>query len=411
MATTRRNPGSAGRPDVTGVVVRHRRHCSDATPTGRVCSCRPALQAQVWSPRDRKTVRKSFPTLAEARAWRQETQVALRKGTMRAPSSVSVGEAAAEWLERADAGLIRTRSGDPYKPAALRAYHHALDCRILPRFGQKRLTAVTPNMLQDFADELLAAGRSPSTIRNALLPLRAIYRRALQRGEIAINPTLNLALPAVRSHRDRVARADEATALLAALPASEYGVWATALHAGLRMGELQALDWTDIDLDLNLICVRRSWDRKAGFIEPKSRAGKRRVPLTQTLRRHLLNHRLQQGTGGEGPVFPNSRGLRAFNPSTTNRRAKTAWDAAGLQPISLHECRYTYAAYMIAAGVTPKALSTYMGHSSITITLDRYGHLLPGNEAEAAGLLDSWLNESGFLNRVRKFDSCQGHQP
>ncbi len=66
---------------------------------------------------------------------------------------------------------------------------------------------------------------------------------------------------------------------------------------------------------------------------------------------------------------------------------------------------------MIAAGVNPKALSTYMGHSSITITLDRYGHLLPGNEAEAAGLLDSWLNESGFLNRVRKFDSCQGHQP
>src|SRR5581483_5281369 len=115
----------------------------------------------------------------------------------------------------------------------------------------------------------VTAGRSPSTIRNALLPLRAIYRRALQRGDVAVNPTVKLALPAVRGRRDRVARGDEAAALLGALPASERALWATALYAGLRMGELQALDWSDIDLDANLIRVERSWDRQAGFIEPK----------------------------------------------------------------------------------------------------------------------------------------------
>ena len=89
-------------------------------------------------------------------------------------------------------------------------------------------------MLQDFADELLSAGLSPSTIRNTVLPLRAIYRRALHRGDVAINPTLKLALPAVRGKRDRIARADEATALLKALPNSERCLWATALYAGLR---------------------------------------------------------------------------------------------------------------------------------------------------------------------------------
>lgn len=62
-----------------------------------------------------------------------------------------------------------------------------------------------------------------------------------------------------------------------------------------------------------------------------------------------------------------------------------------IAPIVLHECRHTFASLMIAAGVNAKALSTYMGHSSITITLDRYGHLMPGNEAEAACLLDSYL--------------------
>ncbi len=66
-----------------------------------------------------------------------------------------------------------------------------------------------------------------------------------------------------------------------------------------------------------------------------------------------------------------------------------------IQPISLHECRHTFASLMIAAGVNAKALSTYMGHSSITITLDRYGHLMPGNEGEAAELLSRYLARSG----------------
>jgi integrase len=70
-------------------------------------------------------------------------------------------------------------------------------------------------------------------------------------------------------------------------------------------------------------------------------------------------------------------------------------EAAGVEPITLHECRHTFASLMIAAGVNAKALSTYMGHSSITITLDRYGHLMPGNEDEAAGLLDVYLARAG----------------
>jgi integrase len=63
-----------------------------------------------------------------------------------------------------------------------------------------------------------------------------------------------------------------------------------------------------------------------------------------------------------------------------------------VERLTLHEARHCYASYMIAAGVNAKALSTYMGHASIAITLDLYGHMLPGNEAEAAGLLDAYLN-------------------
>ena len=133
-------------------------------------------------------------------------------------------------------GVIRTRSGDRYKPSALRSYRQALDTKILPRLGHLRLTAVSSHALQDIADQLAADGLAPSTIRNSILPPRAIYRRALNRGEVALNPILGLALPAVRGRREKIARPQEATALIAALPLGERALWATAFYAGLRPG-------------------------------------------------------------------------------------------------------------------------------------------------------------------------------
>jgi integrase len=89
-------------------------------------------------------------------------------------------------------------------------------------------------------------------------------------------------------------------------------------------------------------------------------------------------------------VFATRHG-NPFQPSNLRRDARRHWDKAGLASINPHECRHTYASLMVAAGVNANALSTYMGHASIKITLDRYGHLMPGNEEEAAGLLDSYL--------------------
>jgi integrase len=83
-----------------------------------------------------------------------------------------------------------------------------------------------------------------------------------------------------------------------------------------------------------------------------------------------------------------------FDNATVRHRARRLWAGQGLEPIGLHECRHTFASLMIGAGVNAKALSTFMGHASITITLDRYGHLFPGSEEEAAGLLDAYLERS-----------------
>ena len=88
-----------------GISVRHRQGC--AAPS-TLCRCRPAFQAQVFSPRDGRTIRKSFASLAEARAWRADTHGALRKGTMRAPTRTTLEEAGDEWLVAAKAGIART---------------------------------------------------------------------------------------------------------------------------------------------------------------------------------------------------------------------------------------------------------------------------------------------------------------
>ena len=164
------------------------------------------------------------------------------------------------------------------------------------------------------------------------------------------------------------------------------------MYAGLRRGELMALRWEDVDLTKNLIIVSRSWDVKAGPIEPKSQKGKRTVPIASILREHLIAYRLRSGRS-EGFVFARAGG-RPFEPVTLSERAGRNWRKAKLDAITLHECRHTFASLMIAAGVNAKALSTYMGHASVMITLDRYGHLMPGNEEEAAGLLDQYLARS-----------------
>lgn len=332
-----------------GIEVRHRRACPAAS--GGACACEPSYRAWVFATRGKRKLQKSFRTLEDAIRWREDTKVDLRRGVLASSKPATVAEAAAVWLEGARPGTIRNRSGEVYKPSALRGYEQALAHYVLPELGRARLGDVRRADVQRLADDLLADGFSPSTVRNALMPLRAICRRALARGDLHVNPTLGLELPAQRGRRERVASPVEAHALISALPASDQPLWATAMYAGLRRGELRALRWSDIDLRRGVIRVVRSWDPVAGVIDPKSRAGKRVVPIAAVLRAELapVAGAPTELAFGRAPDAP-------FDPSTVSDRAGRAWKAAGLQPITLHECRHTFASLMIAAGANPKAL-------------------------------------------------------
>ncbi len=362
--------------------VRGSRSCA-ATRGGR-CDCHEAAG------QDHK-IRRIVATLIEGRGRYSGGEIG--GGNHRTMSSATLRQAWTVWLEEAKSGTIRTRSGDPYKPSALRSYDLGMKARVLPVLGRAMVSRVELRDFQDLADQLLADGHDPSTIRNTFMGARALYRRAVARGEVALNPTAGLQLPAVRGRRDRIASVNEADKLLAALPAGDRALWSTAFFAGLRRGELMALEVNHVfgtDGVASTIEVERSYDPVAGqYISPKSHAGTRRVPVTQELRGHLAAHRKRLGRGA-GLLFGRTE-TKPFDDRALKLRAEKVWHAVGLMPITLHEARHTYASLLIAAGVNSKAVSSYMGHASITITLDKYGHLMPGNEAETADLLDAYI--------------------
>ena len=244
-----------------GIVVKHRAGCASEND-GR-CNCRRVYQAAIWSARDGKRIRRHFDSLDAAKMWRAESYGKLRRREFRAPSAMTLEEAAEQWLAGVRAGSIRTRSGDLYKPSTVRSYEQALrgpkdgSGGLLRELGAVKLSDLSLDHMQDFADRLLAAGAQPSTIRNAIMPVRVIC--AWRRREVPVNPTTGLRLPAVRNGRDRIASPAEADQLLAALPVADRPLWATALYAGLRRGELMGLQWRDIELEQGILRVERAW--------------------------------------------------------------------------------------------------------------------------------------------------------
>jgi integrase len=347
----------------------------------------------VWSAREGKRIRKHFDRIGEAKTWREDAAGAIRQGRMRAPTSTTVDQAADALIAGMRDGSILDRSGAPYKPSTVRSYDTSLRLRIRPEIGRRKLSSLERRDVQALVERWRKDGLQPSTVQNQLNPLQVLCRRAIEAGELAVDPTSRLRLPAIRGRRERIANPNEAAALIEALPAFERAIWATAMYAGLRHGELRALRWGDIDFDGGVLHVRRSWDPIEGPVDVKSKAGRRSVPMLAALRKVLAAHKLATGRGGDALVFGRTAEL-AFTPSAIYKHARKAWEAREMAGIDLHESRHTFASWMIAAGLNIKQISVYMGHADIKTTLNIYGHLLADDAERAAERLDEYLADS-----------------
>jgi integrase len=391
--------------DSRGLRQRHRNGCK------RTSGCKCPWEAWAYSKTDKRKVYKAFPTKAAATSWRDDQNASKARAALRAPTSTTVRQAAEVFLAGAREGSIPTASGGRYKAATLRGYTVGLNKRVLPALGDRRLSDVLRRDVQDLADRLTAEGLSASTVQNTLDPLRVIFRRAIRREEVTIDPTEGLELRRPDGRRERIADPAEAAELIGALPDGERALWACAFYAGLRRGELRALRWEDVDLPGRVIHVCRGWDAIEGEQDTKSAAGNRRVPILDPLAAELIAHRARTGRAGAALVFGRTA-TDPFNPETVRRDTLAAWGwreaanpdpgarpkvihvkarADAPRPITLHEARHTCASLLIAAGVNAKALSTIMGHSTISMTFDTYGHLMPGAIGEAAAVTNAYL--------------------
>ena len=151
-----------------------------------------------------------------------------------------------------------------------------------------------------------------------------------------------------------------------------------------------------MDLGASLIRVERSWDQYEGPIEPKSCASRRTVPLLAILR-DLDEHELTADAGADALVFGRGRAT-PFAPMAVGKRAKKAWKAAKLDPITLHECRHTFASLLIDSGANPKAVQEFMGHSKIQTTFDVYGHLFSCSHDQVRARMDADLEAAADLD-------------
>jgi len=360
-----------------GIVERHARTC-----TKDPCTCEngPSYMAWVWDRRAEKKLYKTFSgkgAKSAAKLWRGDAIPQVRVGTRRATTPLTLRQAWATWIEQAEKGEVLSRFRRPYKPSALRGYRADMDRYVLDDLGAVKLVDLSGDDLQALVERLNGQGLSGSKVRNVLIPLQALYRR--HRRQVPVDPTSDLDLPAIGEGRDRVAQVSETAALLGGLPEDIAPIYATAAYAGLRRGELRALRVSDVNS--TYIWVDRSWDDVAGVIDPKSKAGRRHVPLPATLAAILTAYVKRTGRPGDALIF----GRTATEPFTPSHVRRTA-DA----PFGLHELRHSYASYLDQAGVPETRQRRYLGHALGDVT-ERYRHQLDGQLADDAKRLDKYL--------------------
>src|SRR5258708_2148458 len=290
------------------------------------------------------------------------------------------------------------------EPSTLERYQSHVRLHIVPSIGKRPLARLTPQHVQAMEAQLLAtAGLAPRTVQHIHSTLKQALEHAARLSLVQRNVCALVDPPKAGRPERKFLTVEQAEAFLAALASRGdrlEGLFVLALNTALRQGELLALTWADVDLDGKWLHVRTSLQRYSGHKRikaPKTDAGRRSIPLTQQAlaalraqRVRQVAERLKAGDQWEehNLVFPNPWGKPANHRPVTDDHFKPALRRAGLPDIRFHDMRHTCASFLAHQGVNLKVVSQILGHSSISITMDVYTHLLPGDERSAADALE-----------------------
>lgn len=273
-----------------------------------------------------------------------------------------------------------------------RMYASLTHNHLIPRLGRRPLRQLQPADLQRLYADLLEVGLSPTTVRHVHSVLRRALGQAKRWRQLNTN-VAELVDPPRRAQQEmQTLSREEVQQVLATVRGDRLeAAYVLALTTGLRIGEIVALRWKDVDLEQGLLSV------VATLVEGRAQAtktaqSKRRVELGEMAVASLAEHRQRQATVPlpRAFVFTADRGH-----ALDDRRLREHWtrlrQQAGVTPVRFHDLRHTAATLLLADRVHPKLVSELLGHTSVAFTLQRYGHVIPPIHREAAAAMDRLL--------------------
>ncbi len=310
----------------------------------------------------------------------------------------TVGQFLAQWLETTKPTV---------RLSTYTRYEEYVRLHTVPELSKVKLSQLTPHHLQKLYSQKLSAGLSSMSVRHLHAVIHRALAQALRWGMVATNVADATDPPRVERRELHVLTIEQARRLMEAARGARFeALYVLALSTGLRQGELLGLHWKEVDLENGYLSVVGTLQRShhgLAISEPKTARSRRKVMLTQAATNALRQHRIRQmeerlkaGPLWEdsGLAFPNETGKPMDAGNLLRRDFSPLLKRAGLSHIRFHDLRHTAATLLLSQGINPKVIQEMLGHSSITLTLDTYSHVLPTMQREAREAMEAVLQRS-----------------
>jgi integrase len=331
-----------------------------------------------------RQVKRSAKTMSAAKKLKSQLQTDVGRGELDADSGITFRRYYDKWKT-----TFNGRTNRGIRPNTLAEYRNMIERHALPYFGGKRLRDIRPLHIRSFADYLADQGLQPGTVKVNIAPLRSMLATAVEDGVIRTNPCASVRL----AERDEMveeecakALTDEQLAKLINQVPVKHRLFITFMaRTGVRISEAIALRWGDLDLPNRRVRVRRRIYRGT-VASPKSRHGRRTIPLSPELAEALTERLASLAAGEDDLIFPTSVGT-AFSPANfASEVFKPAAKRAGVGWASFHTLRHSYASALFRNGKNAVQVSRVLGHSDPGFTLRTYVHLLDDDLPDVAFL-------------------------
>lgn len=328
-----------------------------------------------------KRIEKYFDKLAEARKWLSEAKYEDAHGDISSSTDMTVDVWFNYWISEIKAKTVRW--------STLSSYKDRYNKNIKEIIGGMIVSDVKPMHCQNVLNAMDNNGYAGSSMQRTKAAMSAMFEDACENGLTAMNPiTKSVKCPKKPEKNTRVLTLDEQEKFLTAAKESiNYNHFLFILQTGVRSSELRGLKWNDIDFQNHIIHIRRNVTHDSNnnrFItgELKTSSGQRDIPMTQTAYDLLTAMKCRQASRKQkvisfefaDHVFLNRNGKLLPN-SNYDRYLEKICDKAGIERISMHTLRHTFATRCIESGMKPKTLQKILGHANISMTMDLYVHV------------------------------------